>query len=90
MLVVDETTQIDIQLWNDISKCILKGIRYVLSGDFRQFQAITEHWCACPVPEGSLEHSDMLFELAGGRYLELIQNRRSDQTLFDFYTRIWE
>ena len=53
VLVVDEISQIDIQLWNDISKCILKGIRYVLSGDFKQFQAIAEHWCACPVPEGT-------------------------------------
>ena len=89
VLVVDEITQIDVQLWVDISRCILKGMSFVLSGDFKQFQAISEHWCACPVPEGSLEHSDMLFELAGGCYLELTKNMRSDQTLLDFYTGIW-
>ncbi len=90
LLVVDEITQIDVQLRVDISKCILKGMSFVLSGDFKQFQAISTHWCACAVAEGSLEHSDMLFELAGGCYLELTKNMRSHQTLFDFYTGIWE
>ena len=90
LLAVNELTQIDVQLWVDISKCILKGMSFVLSGDFKQFQAISENWCACPVPKGSLEHSDMLFELAGGYYLELTQKRRSDQTLFDFHTGILE
>ena len=65
-LVIDEITQIEIQLWNDLAKCLLKGIQIILSGDFKQFQAICEHWCACPVKEGSLENSDMLFQMTGG------------------------
>ena len=90
VLVIDEITQIEIQLWNDIAKCLFKGIQIILSGDFLQFQAIAEHWCACPVKEGSLQNSDMIFEMAGGCFLELTDNKRSDQFLFHFYTTIWQ
>ena len=89
VLVIDEITQIEIQLWNDIAQCLLKGIQIILSGDGKQFQAIAEHWCACPVKEGSLQNSQMLFELASGRFLELTENKRSDEQLFEFYTGIW-
>jgi hypothetical protein len=89
VLVIDEITQIEIQLWNDIAKCLFKGIKFILSGDYKQFQAIAEHWCACPVKEGSLQNSDMMYELAGGCFLELTENKRSDQLLFDYYTGIW-
>jgi hypothetical protein len=43
ILVIDEITQIEIQLWNDIAKAALKDIQFILSGDFRQFQAIAEN-----------------------------------------------
>ena len=90
ILVIDEITQIEIQLWNDIAKAALKNIQFILSGDFRQFQAIAEHWCGTSVKEGALKNSDMLLDLAGGYFLELTENQRSDQILFDFYTGIWE
>ncbi|MGI9571153.1 MAG: AAA family ATPase, partial [Desulfobulbia bacterium] len=90
VLVIDEITQIEIQLWNDFAKVALKDIQFILSGDFKQFQAIAENWCGNPVKEGSLKDSDLLFQLAGGCFLELTENQRSDQILFDFYTGIWE
>ena len=89
ILVIDEITQIEIQLWNDIAKAALKNIQFILSGDFKQFSAIAEHWCGTSVKEGALKNSDMLLDLAGGYFLELTENQRSDQILFDFYTGIW-
>ncbi len=58
------------------------------AGDFGQFAPICEHWCGCPVPEGSLEHSDMLFEMCGGNRLTLTENMRSDARLFEAYTTL--
>ena len=37
-----------------------------------------------------MKDSDLLFQLAAGCFLELTENQRSDQILFDFYTGIWE
>ena len=31
----------------------------------------------------------MMYEFAGGWFLELTENKRSDQLLFDYYTGIW-
>ena len=58
------------------------------AGDFGQFAPICEHWAGCPVPEGSLEYSDMLFEMCGGNRLILTENMRSDARLFEAYTNL--
>ncbi len=87
-LVVEELTQINVQLWSDLSLCRFKGVHFVCAGDFGQFAPICEHWCGCQVPEGSLEHSDMLFEMCGGNRLTLTENMRSDARLFEAYTTL--
>jgi hypothetical protein len=87
-LVVEELTQIDVQLWADLSLCRFKGVAFVCSGDFGQFQPVCEHWSGCPVREGLLEASDMLYEMCGGNRLVLTENMRSDARLFDFYTNL--
>jgi hypothetical protein len=89
-LVVEELTQVNVQLWCDLALCRFKGVSFVCSGDFGQFQPICEHWSACPVKEGQLEHSAMLFEMCGGNRLVLTENQRSDARLFDFYTTLGE
>ena len=66
----------------------MAGVSFILCGDFLQFPAIAEHWAGSPVCDGSLEHSDMVRELAGSNRLTLTQNHRSDQVLFDFYTNL--
>ena len=86
--MVEELTQINVQLWSDLSLCSFKGIGFVCSGDFGQFPPICEHWSGSPVPEGLLEHSDMLFEMCGGNRLILSENFRSDDKLFNFYTSL--
>jgi hypothetical protein len=94
-LVVEELTQINVQLWGDLALCrfrrsqgclLPQGVSFVCAGDFGQFAPICEHWCGCPVPEGSLEKSDMLWEMCGGNRLTLTENMRSDARLFKAYT----
>ena len=85
-MVVEELTQINVQLWADLALCRFKGTAFVCAGDFGQFAPICEHWCGCSVPDSSLEQSDMLFEMCGGHRLTLTENMRSDARLFEAYT----
>ena len=63
--------------------CRYKGVAFVCAGDFGQFAPICEHWSGCPVPEGALENSDMLFDMCGSHRLTLTENMRSNARLFD-------
>ena len=87
-LVVEELTQINVQLWSDLSLCRFKGVSFVCAGDFGQFSPICEHWSGCAVPEGALERSQMLIEMCGGNRLILTENMRSDAKLFEAYTNL--
>ncbi len=86
VLVVEELSQIDAQIWADLALVSMKGTQLICCGDFGQFQAVAESWAGCPVREGALQSSDMLLEMCGGNRLTLTENRRSDARLFDFYT----
>jgi hypothetical protein len=88
VLVVEELTQIDVQLWADLALCRFKGVQMILCGDFGQFGPVCEHWAGCAVTEGALENSQMLHEMCGGNKLVLTENKRSDARLFDFYTNL--
>ena len=89
VLVVEEITMMDVQLWADVCKLRLsQKASCILSGDFAQFPAILEHWCGTTFAEGKLEESHMVRDLAGSNRLTLSVNRRSDEVLFDFYTAI--
>ena len=90
VLVVEEISQISTYLWNDIGKCLHVGCRFVLLGDFKQLDAVCDTWAGCPVPQGALERSDLLYELSGGVRMELTENMRSDAVLFDFYCGLWK
>ncbi len=87
-LVVEEVSQINVHIWAELALLQFKGVQFILCGDFQQFQACNETWGGCPVPEGSLENSHMLLEMACGNRFTLTENRRSDQRLFDFYTSL--
>ena len=56
VLVVEEITQLEVQLWADITKAsLLPSLpQFILCGDSLQFPTICEHWAGSPVPEGSL------------------------------------
>ena len=85
-LVVEEISQINGYLWNDIAKAAFVGVRFLLLGDFCQLDPVQDSWCGSAVPDGALERSRLLRELVGGARMELTQNHRSDEALFSFYT----
>ena len=66
----------------------MTGVILVLLGDFRQFRAISHSWTGSPLREDLLGKSQVLWELAEGRWLQLTTNHRSDKRLFDFYSKI--
>ena len=87
-LVVEELTQVNVQLWGDLALCRFKGIPVIACGDFGQFPHICEAWSGCVVPEGSLEPSQMLLKMCSSNRLVLTENFRSDAKLFGFYTNL--
>ena len=89
LLVIEEITQIEVQIWSDICKFALaEGVALILCGDFSQFPAVCQHYAGCPVADDALERSDMVKDLSGSNRLTLKENRRSDQELFDFYANL--
>ncbi len=88
VLVIEEMSQIDIQLWSYIALVRHKHIQTIVVGDMQQFSPICNCWCGTPVADNALESSDMLLEMCQGNRLTLTENRRSDQTLFNFYTSL--
>jgi hypothetical protein len=88
VLVVDEITQINLQIWQWICLAKFKGIQLILVGDFLQFGPCCHNWCGSPVPEGLFEKSDMLWEMCDGQMLTMEVNKRSDPILFNFFTKL--
>ena len=88
VLVVEEITQLEVQLWADICKIALSDVSFVLCGDFGQFPAICQRWAGCSIDDSALENSDMIWDLAGSNRLTLTENKRSDQVLFNLYTSL--
>jgi hypothetical protein len=56
-LWVDEVSQVDVGLLNQIAKLFWAGVKFLLSGDFHQFPPICNSWRGSPVPEDALERS---------------------------------
>jgi len=81
-------SQLEHQLFADVCKLALGDVSFVVAGDFSQFGACCETHAGAPVPEGALEQSHMIRDLAGGNRLTLLENKRSDSILFDFYTSL--
>ena len=88
VLVVEEITQIDANFWASLVQVHQRGTQCILLGDFQQFEAIGNVWSGAEIAPRALERSQMLYDMAGGRRLTLRENRRSDPTLFAFYTSL--
>jgi hypothetical protein len=86
VLVVEELSMIDVQLWADLALVRFQGTQLISCGDFGQFQAVAESWAGSPVIEGALQRSDMLKDMCDRNRLTLCENKRSDAKLFGFYT----
>ena len=63
VLVCEEITQMEHQLWADVCKLALGGVSFILSGDHSQFPACCETHVGTPIPEGALEQSHMIRDL---------------------------
>jgi hypothetical protein len=87
-LWIDEVSQVDVGLLNQIAKLHWAGVKFLLSGDFHQFAPICNNWRGSPVPEDALERSALLHTLAGGNRCTLSECRRGDRKLFDFYSSL--
>ena len=83
-LVVEEASQINVQLWADICVAKQRGATIVCLADFGQFEAIAQNWAGTPVQPHALQESAMLRELCCGNRFTLTENKRSDPPLFDF------
>ena len=91
VLWIDEISQIDVGLLLQICKLTFcQNIRFILSGDFNQFSPIGNNFRGTPVEEVALQNSNLLHTLAGGNRVTLVECRRSDKELFDFYASLVE
>jgi hypothetical protein len=87
-LWIDEISQVDVCLLNQLAKLSHTPVRFLLSGDFNQFPPIHNCWKGSPVPEDALEKSALLHTMSGGNRCFLTECRRGDRRLFDFYTSL--
>jgi len=87
-LICDEVSQINSQIWVDLALLARKNVVFFFMGDWAQFGVINHTFAGCLVPEGKVEASQLLLELAGGNLITLNQNRRSDPPLYAFYSSI--
>ncbi len=89
VLWIDEISQIDVGLLLQICKLTFSSnIRFLLSGDFNQFSPIGNNFRGTPVSEDALQSSNLLHTMAGGNCVTLLECRRSDSELFDFYASL--
>jgi hypothetical protein len=89
-LWIDEISQVDLGLLNQIAKLCFTPVSFLLSWDFHQFPQIANHWRGSPVGEDALERSALLNTMAGGSRAILTECRRGDRRLFDFYSSLVE
>jgi hypothetical protein len=88
VLWIDEVSQVDVGLLNQIAKLHWAGVKFLLSGDFHQFSPIGNTWRGSPVAEDALERSSLLHTLSDGNRITLTECRRGDRKLFDFYSSL--
>ena len=83
-LVVEEITQLDAALWNDIACLALNTrVRFLLLGDFRQLPAVLDSFAGTEVLR-ELRQAQLIKTLARGYRHELVENKRSDHVIFAF------
>jgi hypothetical protein len=85
---LDEVSQIDVGVLCQLNKLMPTSVRWLLSGDFKQFPPIGNCFRGSPVPKGAFERSSLLHSMAGGARVTLTTCRRSDPALFEFYDAV--
>jgi hypothetical protein len=87
-LLVEECTQINVQIWAQLCVAKMRGCKLICLGDFGQFQPVAEQWAGTPVAADALQKSAMLRELCGGNRFTLTENQRSDPPLFSYISSL--
>ena len=88
VLWVDEVGQVDVAVLAQLNKLTRTDTRFLLTGDFHQFEPLANCWRGCLVGSGRLEGSLLLRRLAQGNRLTLTECLRSDARLFSFYASL--
>ena len=70
-LLVEEASQINMQLWADICVAKQRGATIICLADFGQFEAIAQNWAGTPVEPHALQDSAMIRELCGSNCFTL-------------------
>jgi hypothetical protein len=90
-LVIDELSQLDLHLWNQVQKLKHMGVKFLCLGDWNQFSCIGGHtWAGMQLPEDCVEKSNLLQILCDNNLLRLTEPRRSDTELFNYYSSLIE
>ena len=87
-LWIDEISQLDIELITALNRLTYTNVKFLISGDFNQFGALGNSFRGASIAEDAFEKSNLLHRMAGGNKLTLMDCKRSDSQLFDFYTRL--
>ena len=77
VVFVEEQSQVNAYLWNDLCKLKFKLIAFVLLGDWAQLDAVMDSFGGWAIKEGALERSDMVYELAEGFRMTLTEATQS-------------
>ena len=88
-LFIDEISQVECSLIADLYKLVYMKVQTIIIGDFHQLPPVTPHtWKGQVQDEDVVEKSLALWRMCGGQYVELKENMRSDQVLFDYYSKL--
>jgi hypothetical protein len=88
-LYIDEISQVECSLLAELYKLVYMHVQIVVIGDFHQLPPVCGHtWAGQVQNEDIVEKSIALWRLCGGQFVELKENMRSDQILFDYYSKL--
>jgi len=88
-LYVDEISQVESRLLAELYKLVYMNVQTVIIGDFHQMYPVSGHsWKGTKLQDEIVQDSVALWRLCGGQFLELKENMRSDQILFDYYSKL--
>ena len=88
-VVVDEVSMISLSEWVQLQKLCFLGVRWLLLGDFNQFPPISAHiFAGSMLDEDCVQRSRLLKIMAQSNLVQLTECRRSDVSLFSYYSSL--
>ena len=87
---LDEWTNLDMTQYVLLNTLTYSGTQFIVSGDANQMGACFSSFRGVPVDTDQIEQSQFFFDLCGGTRCILTECKRSDKSLFDWYTSIAE